>query len=298
MRSSIIIGLILFLGLPHKASAQYAAEDSIFFDTAAIQYQTWLEYTNFSEVLSVHNYECNAEKLTLVLTTYDRTTWLNLRNSYQDKHQKHIGKILFKEMRFLFEVPIDAAFIKIISTNDDYDITIKYENQSIIVDELFAEGIRMKGVSPISMNTTSTAPIIAKNRDESEIEDLKKRIIDHFQAHYIGKEQPWGREAHIDVLEIDNEFSIEITNISKEILDDFMIGYFELIVIDVLITPKGNDIEIDYDFRGKYGSGIFIAPRRSGYKDMTPKYSEYLKRYNLKIRKMILDVVNSTPIQD
>ena len=102
----------------------------------------------------------------------------------------------------------------------------------------------------------------------------------------------------IDVLEIENEFSIEITNISKEVLDDFAIGYFELIIIDVFIQEKDQNVEIVYNFRAKYGSGIFVAPRRSGYVDINSDYPEYVKRYDKRVRKMIIDVATATPIKN
>ncbi len=275
---SLIIGCLL---LASGTQAQFSVLDSIFFEEAAIQYQTWIEQHDASKALTVKGFEINSNQVQLNLETNTRTEWLTIRNNYFDAKKHRFGKRLLKEMAFYFEVPLDSAAILITCKNDTYDINIYQSNDEIIVDELFGLDVRLKSVVPIAfkeVGVNSVGPIIIKNKSLADVDYLKRSITGHFQIHYENKQQFWNRKAKYEVLELDNEFSIEVTNISKEVLDDFSIGYFEFIIIDVYIEPKGQDIEIIYNFRGKYGSGIFIAPRRSGYKDMNTKYEEYVKR--------------------
>jgi hypothetical protein len=288
---SLIIGCLL---LASGTQAQFSVLDSIFFEEAAIQYQTWLEQSEASKAIVVSDFQLDSNKVQLKLQANTRTEWLTIRSNYFDAKKHRFGKRLLKEMAFYFEVPLDSASILIECDNDTYDVHIYYENEAIVIDELFGLDIRLKSAVPIAfkeVGVNGVGPIIVKNKSLADLEILKQSITGRFQTHYEAKEQFWNRKAKFEVLELDNEFSIEITNISKEVLDDFSIGYFEFIIIDVFVEPKGKDIEIIYNFRGKYGSGIFIAPRRSGYKDMNGKYEEYVKRYDKKVRKMLIDVV-------
>ncbi len=288
---SLFIGCLL---LASGTQAQFSVLDSIFFEEAALEYQNWLEKSDASEAIVVNGFQLDSNQITLTLQANTKTEWLTIRNNYFDVKKHRFGERLLKEMAFYFEVPLDSAAILIECKNDTYDINIYKENNEIIIDEFFDLDFRLKSVVPIAfkeVGVSSVGPIIIKNKSLADAEVLKQSITGRFQTHYEAKEQFWNRKAKFEVLELDNEFSIEITNISKEVLDDFSIGYFEFIIVDVFIEPKGSDIEIIYNFRGKYGSGIFIAPRRSGYKDMNGKYEEYVKRYDKKIRKMLIDVV-------
>lgn len=295
---SLIIGCLL---LASGTQAQFSVLDSIFFSEATLEYQTWLEDSDASEAIIVSGFQIDSNQVKLILQANTRTEWLTIRSNYFDAKKRRFGKRLLKEMAFYFEVPLDSAAILIQCKNDTYDINIYKENEVIIIDELFGLDIRLKSVVPIAfkeVGISSVGPIIIKNKSLADLEILKQSIAGRFQTHYEAKQQFWNRKAKFEVLELDNEFSIEVTNISKEVLDDFSIGYFEFIIIDVFIEPKGKDIEIIYNFRGKYGSGIFIAPRRSGYKDMNGKYEEYVKRYDKKVRKMLIDVVMMESVRD
>jgi hypothetical protein len=284
-----------------KSTAQFSDSDTLFFRETVLDFQAWLVTTKAADALTAKDFHADNQRVTLELTSKSRLEWLTLRNTYFDNFKEHIGEELLRTMAFQFEVPLDSAAILITCIADDYTVQVTYQEGKFVAKELFGLDIRMKGAANIvfeGLSTGMTSPIIAKNKDEDDIEVLKGRLIEHLQGYYENKAQFWGREASVDVLELDNEFTIEVTNISKEILNDFSIGYFEQILIEISMKPEDEDILINYDFRGKYGSGIFIAPRRTGYKDMSIKYADYVKRYDKKLRKMIADVVTSTPVRD
>lgn len=298
--TALVIGLLLG---SITSYAQFTESDSLHFVTATKKFQTWLLSTPSDTSFKVQGFECNNEKVTLKLTTKSRADWLYLRTAYYKYCKRHVGVELLKRMAFDFETPLDSIAILIVATDETYKTNLHYANNTIQDSEVLPLGIEIKGSGggdyPISeMTAFSSPPVILKNKSEKDIEDLKTRIMQHLEGHYESKEQFWGREAQVDILEIDNEFTIEVTNISKEVLNDFAIGYFELIIIDIFIHQNGSDIEIVYNFRAKYGSGIILPPRRSGYYDMTEEYPEYLDRYDKIVRQMIYDVATATPVKN
>ncbi|MFK7950553.1 MAG: hypothetical protein AB8G11_23405 [Saprospiraceae bacterium] len=295
----LIIGLLLG---SITSYSQFTQTDSVFFTKATENFESWL-MTITGEHIHTDGFENRNDKIALKLTIDSRIDWISLRSSYYDFSNRHIGEQFLHQMSFLFELPLDSLTIQITSLNemDHYTTILEYVNGKFSDTDILPLDIKIKGNGdhPIAeMVAFSSAPIIAKNKSKSDIKLLKEQIIDHFEGHYESKEQWFGRDAVVNVLEIDNEFSIEVTNISKEVLDDFTIGYFELIIIDVFIQEKDQNVEIVYNFRAKYGSGIFIAPRRSGYVDMNGDYTEYVRRYDKKVRKMIVDVATATPIKN
>lgn len=302
MRISIlIIGLLLG---SISSYSQFTEVDSLYFDDATEIFQNWLENTTTVQNLKTNGFKVDSGKIVLQLTTTSRLDWISLRSSYYKFTKRHIGEQLLHRMSFYFELPLDSAAIQItsIQEQENYVTVLQYKNSEFSDSDVLPLDIEMKGGGgdyPISeMVAFSAPPIIAKNKSAKDIKLMKEQLILHFEGHYKSIEQWFGREAVIDVLEIDNEFTIEITNISKEVLNDFTVGYFELIIIDIFIQENGQNVEIVYNFRAKYGSGIFVAPRRSGYVDMNSDYPEYVRRYDRKIRKMILDVATATPIKN
>lgn len=299
MKKHTLLVILLILGFAGKA--QFNTADSLFFVEAADDFKSWLNTMPIGADIHVTGFEMTQDKVTLNLATNTPNDWLKLRAAYHEEFQKYIGDFFLKAMVFYFEIPLDSAAVFIDTQKEGCEVLVEFQNGKFINNDGLPIEFVLKnggGKYPISeMDAFSSKPIILKNRSKEDIVIVKKHIIGYFKGHYQAKEQYWGRVADFDVLEIDNEFSIEVKNISKEVLDDFTLGYFELIIIDIFIQENENDIEIVYDFRAKYGSGIFIAPRRSGYKSMEEEYSEYLNRYDMKVRKMIVDVVTAMPIK-
>lgn len=294
--------LILLLVLSFGGKAQFNTADSLFFVEASNDFQSWLNTMPIHKGIRITGFEMKTDKVTLKMATNTASDWLALRAAYHEECHQYIGDFFLKAMVFYFEVSLDSAAIFIDTQKEGCEVLVEFKDGHFVNnDGLPLEFVLKNGGDkyPISeMNAFSSKPIILKNKSKKDIKAVKKNIIGYMKGHYQAKEQCWGRVADFEVLEIDNEFSIEVTNISKEVLDDFTIGYFELIIIDIFIQENEGNVEIVYNFRAKYGSGIFIAPRRSGYKSMEDEYAEYVKRYDMKVRKMIVDVVTSMPIQD
>jgi hypothetical protein len=300
MKKCILLIILLISGFGGKA--QFTISDSLFFVEATKDFQSWLNIMPIGQDIHATGFELKENKVILKLATHTPNDWLVLRAAYHEEYHQYIGDFFLKTMAFYFEVPLDSAAVFFDTQKEGCEILVEYvDSHYVNNDGLPLEFVLKNGGGryPISeMDAFSSRPIILEDRSLEEIKVIKGHIIGYLKGHYQSKNQYWGREANFEVLEIDNEFSIEVTNISKEVLDDFALGYFELIIIDIFIQENENDIEIVYNLRAKYGSGIFIAPRRSGYKSMNSDYPEYLNRYDMKVRKMIVDVVTATPIKD
>jgi hypothetical protein len=300
MKKYIFLFISLILGFGGKA--QFNVADSLFFVEATNDFESWLNTMPIREDIHVTGFVIDSNRITLKIETNTPNDWLALRAAYHEECHKYIGDFFLKAMVFYFEVPLDSAAVFIDTKKVGCEVLVKFEDGNFVNnDGLPLELVLKNGGDkyPISeMDAFSSKPIVLENKSKKDIKIIKQQIISYFKGHYQEKGQNWGRIADFDVLEVDDEFSIEVTNISKEVLDDFTIGYFELIIIDIFIQENEKNVEIVYNFRAKYGSGIFIAPRRSGYRSMDQQYSEYLNRYDMKVRKMIVDVVTSMPIKD
>ena len=56
---------------------------------------------------------------------------------------------------------------------------------------------------------------------------------------------------------------------------------------DGKIEQVGKNVNINYKLQGKYGSGIFVAPRKGDYIDMEKDYKAYLNIYNQRLKSNI-----------
>jgi hypothetical protein len=83
-----------------------------------------------------------------------------------------------------------------------------------------------------------------------------------------------------------DEFILEVTHLNYEICQD---GFFEYHRIYVKGLQKGEDVELSWEFQGKYGSGIIFPPRKNDYKDMDLRYKNDLEEYQKRLFKKLLD---------
>lgn len=107
-----------------------------------------------------------------------------------------------------------------------------------------------------------------------------------FLDFYKNKGTPVLWKARIDTsFSFEDEFVLEVTHLSNQICPD---GYFEYHRIHVQGKQRGEEVELRWDFQGKYGSGILFPPRRNNYKDLELKYKNELANYqNTLFRRML-----------
>ncbi len=288
---TLIVGLLL---LSQPIHAQFTLQDSIYFDSTITDYQNWLSVTHLDEVLTYDKWTFGAETLDVYLTTSTKEDWIHLRNYYRSTYQYPIHQKLLEKLVWQLSIENDEVRLHITSS-DGYTILIQYENGEWIKQEPLPDEISLKGNfnHELHLDHIETRE---KAVSQMDIKTAKSLIINYFKGYYEEK-KVWWKKAKYESIDYENEISLEISNISKEILNDFLIGYYELILIDIFIEEKPGGIEINYTLKGKYGSGIFAAPRRSGYKDMSAKYPDYIERYNKKFRSMLKEVLEAKIIK-
>lgn len=87
-----------------------------------------------------------------------------------------------------------------------------------------------------------------------------------------------------------DEFVLEVTHLSDIICPD---GYFEYHRIYVKGLQRGDDVELSWEFQGKYGSGIFFPPRKNDYKDLELRYRTELEEYQKRLFKQLIDYLRT-----
>jgi hypothetical protein len=268
-------------------------KEQAFFDETLELYQEWLDATQLNQVLSIQKLEVTPTKLKLSLQTKTRDDWFDLKDTYSEKFNGKIGKTLLDRFIFQMAVGKDSAIIEINSISNDYPISLSYQMGRFehIEEE---PDFSTKGMFQLKLSD------LPKNQPQQafgSVEDVKDLVKLYLSSHFDKKKSTW-KKVKFSTIDNGNEVNFEISNIKKEVLDDFLIGYFELITIDMTFEQKGKMVEIGYHLQAKYGSGIFIAPRRSGYKDMEPRYQDYVERYRKLLNSMIRDVLNAAVVKN
>ncbi len=286
--------LLLFLfgmTMPSYAQEGLQKEKVYFYENLAV-YQDWLDSTHLSNLLTINNLVVNKAELVVNLELAKKEDWFDLKDEFQDRFKIDIGKKLLDKLAFQMSIGKDSIEIQINCQQEKYPIELKYVNGEFTVLEALPL-VSTRGSFKIEL---SDIPVKDPQRTKGSAREVKDLIILYLQDYYGKKKFLW-KKAKFDVIDNIDEVNFEISNIKKEVLDDFLIGYFEYIKIDFYIEQKGQIVEVNYELQAKYGSGILVAPRRSGYKDMEPKYQDYIDQYRKKFKSMIKAVMNATTIK-
>lgn len=291
LKNYLLLLLLLVSTVPVYAQEGLQLEEDYFQSTLS-NYQDWLDSTQLSQVLKIETLDVFTDKIELNLIIATRESWLDLRDTYEEDYNRPIGDDLLKKLSFQMELVEDSVSIVINTLTEDYPVIIEALDGQIttLEDEPL---ISTKGMFKINL---ADIPQSKKQTTLGDSEDVKNIIKNYLRSHYEQK-KVWGKKSRFFVIDNGEELNIEVSNISKEVLDDFLIGYYEFIKIDMEINQKGDVVEIAYELQARYGSGIFVAPRRSGYKDMEPKYSEYVERYRKKFSAMMKEVLSAQKIK-
>jgi len=267
-------------------------KEASYFEEHQEYFKAWLDSTKLSEHIQVSKLKVRSDRLLLQMKIANKDIWLDLKEEFEQKYHSNFAKVLLDKFLFQMSVGKDSAEINIHCVSADYPIGIYYQDGKLKVDEALPL-VTTKGMFQLNISDFPTGkPQTAKGKSE----DIKRRIKLYLRDYYLAKSSFW-HKVHFSVIDNEEEISFEISNIKKEVLDDFVMGYFERIVIDMYVEQKGNIVEVTYELQAKYGSGIFIAPRRSGYKDMEPKYQDYVDQYRKRFRSMIKDVLNAKKLK-
>ena len=83
-----------------------------------------------------------------------------------------------------------------------------------------------------------------------------------------------------------HEFTWEFSRLSHEVLEE---GFYEYHRIKIEVQNRNNNIEISWQFTGKYGAGVLFPPRKNDYKLMEINYKREEEDYETKLFKKITE---------
>jgi len=288
--------LTLFLSFPILSLAQkdtiptteLSDDDLVFLWKARDQYQDWLEGSELGKIVKVSELFI-ANKEDLVVLDLEITTgsdWLGLKEGYAEKNGTDLRRTLFNKFLFLAEIDRTQAGIRIRSKEKDYYIDMRFVKGELKMHESKLKGSR-KGTVVIDIKKL---PKALKGEGADNLEFTKDRIIDYFDDYYT-KKSNWFQNVRFKHTEEEENgiyyLNFTISNIKKEVLDDFLLGYFERITVNITLKKINNKIVALYEVQAKYGQGILTEPRKGDYTDVDPKYKAYLDEYAVELKEEI-----------
>lgn len=275
--------------------------DRVFFQTQLQEFEEWMNIYHLSDLIRIDTLIVQPSYLHLKLKskfaegTIDSLVlgWPILQFEYQKLASEKLENKLFNAFVFQMEIPPNAAKISINSHQKRFfDVQIYYKRDKIRIEEQMM-GYLSSGAFKVDVNDLKK--VYRSQRDtitKKTVAKVRRGISEYLMDYYKTKGTPYLYKAKIDTSRsVYNEFTYDITNISHEILDA---GYYEYLRINVKIIQQGRQVEVVYDFQGKYGSGIFRAPRKSQYKNMEVYYPHQLKDYEDNLIQQIANYIKKS----
>lgn len=290
---------LLFLSSVQHVTGQTVdlRRDAAFFRQKLPEFGLWLKANQLDRIFRADSVAVAPQKVTLFLRpaytgarVCDSTqcAWNQLESANRKINGQFFHERLLHKWAFLAEVHEEQAEVVVRCHEPAHFLArINSKNGVIPVD---GRNIRAATVlqvrTPASLagvNTgDNTATLPGKN-----VGQVCSSARQYLSNHYKPKGTPILWKAHVDdsYAAVD-EFVLEVTHMSYEICPD---GYFEYHRIYVKGLQKGDDVELSWEFQGKYGSGIIFPPRKNDYKDMDLRYKSNLEDYQKRLFKQLLD---------
>lgn len=266
--------------------------DASFFRAKIGEMNAWFEKNQLADLFRADSVYVERNRVTLYVrpAKQDGQSCIHMQNAWnevQKANRKASGEDfhnrLLHKWAFLAEVHEDQAEV-VVRCHDPAHFRARiYNDKGRIPVEL--RTVRSGAIAQVALpqtfqdiNNSSNKAIIA-HKNVGEV-CTKARIW--LVNYYKPKGTPILWRARIDdSYALYDEFVIEVTHISNEICPD---GYFEYHRINVTGVQKGPDVELTWDFQGKYGSGIIFAPRKNDYKDLNnAKYGAFHAEYQRRL---------------
>ncbi len=272
-------------------------QDLAFFRAKLPEFQAWLQQNHLDIVLYADSVSAAPRKVTLFLKAAYKgarvcdslqCAWDRLeRSNYQESGQFFHKRLLHK-WAFLAEVHEEQAEV-IVRCHDPAHFIRRINSQRGIIP-VDGRNIRSGAVVdvriPSSMqgiNIGDNAAILPGKKVKAVCTDARRYLANIYKTK--GTPILWQARVDSSYTTID-EFVLEVSHLSFEICPD---GFFEYHRIYVKGLQKGEDVELSWEFQGKYGSGIIFPPRKNDYKDMNLRYKDNLDDYQRRLFKKLLD---------
>ena len=304
MRSSLFTGCLIILSITASPLLPSVSgqgldlrKDMAFFKAKVPEFQVWLRQNQLDGIFIADSVAASPKKVTLFLKAAYKGTrvcdslqcaWDRLeKNNFRLNGQFFRERLLHK-WAFLAEVhPANAEVIVRCHEPAHFLARINSTNGRVPLD---GRSVRSGAVADVKLpqslqgiNVGENTVLLPGKKVEAVCTNARRFPI----AHYKPKGTPvlWKAKVDSSYSAVD-EFVLEVTHLSYEICPD---GYFEYHRIDVKGVQKGDDVELTWEFQGKYGSGILFPPRKNDYKDMSLRYKDSLEEYQRRLFKKLLE---------
>lgn len=297
------IFFFLFLATPFLTIAQDNSSllhDTAFFSNSQNEFDVWLEQNNLAAYIVTTDLKMAADKITLFLEAGHeigdcddfRDTWINLCD-VQMRNQPRgqtFSEVLMTTWSFFTAVEVDSIEIVLRCQEDKKLVAIYGTTNGRIITEEFFDKEMSTGVETIPVSKLKR--IYSGNTFKAGSGKNTAKLVREEVGRYI---REWYSTKGTDVLfnaklKIDesyfSEFTYIITHLENEIIQE---DFFEYHRINIKVVQMGGDININWDFRGKFGHGIFTTPRDSEYKPIENYYPGKVADYEKKLLRHITD---------
>lgn len=295
--------LLAFHQLPFVLSSQHdLRKDRVFFDKQVGEYQAWLNSSGLGNFFKTENITVTPDKVTLYLASAKKSyscdslqsAWEEIRKAFNKTHQykQLFHEKLLETWSILTELPTDSMEIVLhcqdpsrfsVRIYGDIDGRILAEEQN--VETLGSVIVKIPYNQLKSIHTGGRFDSLGKFETVGKV---RKAVGDFLlKSWYKGKGTPILYNVRIDTSRTYfHEFTWEFSHLSYEVLEE---GFYEYHRIKVEIQDRNNNIEISWQFTGKYGAGVLFPPRKNDYKLMEIKYKEQEMDYETKMFKKALE---------
>ncbi len=294
--STTCLSFLFFLGALSAQSVDLRL-DKVFFEQKKPEFNQWLKQNKLDKVFTADSVAVSQQKVTLFMRpAYSgkhicdsiQCAWQKLERANQIVNGQLFHERLLHKWAFLAEVHLKQAEV-IVRCHQPahFQAKIYSKNGKIPVEE---RNIRSGAV----MEVTLPASLQGINSGDNKILLTNKKLgpvctsaRNYLSNIYKNKGTPILWRARIDSsYTAYDEFILEVTHLNNEICPD---GFFEYHRIYVKGVQKAEDVELSWEFQGKYGSGIIFPPRKNDYKDMDLRYKSNLEDYQKRLFKKLLD---------
>lgn len=298
-RAIFLTCLLCCLAAP-GARAQKSSDlrqDKVFFKKKQAEFGQWLRQNQLNNIFRADSVAVSAKKVTLFLRpAYSgkqvcdsiQCAWTKLEQANRKVNGQFFHERLLHKWAFLAEVHPDQAEVVVRCHEPAHFLAKIYSREGKIPVE--QRSIRSGAVVDVRTPNSLQDANIGDNKltlPGKKVKTVCTTARRYLTDFYKPKGTPILWKAKVDSSYTTyDEFVLEVTHLNYEICPD---GYFEYHRIYVKGLQKGEDVELSWEFQGKYGSGIIFPPRKNDYKDMDLRYKSNLEEYQKRLFKKLTD---------
>lgn len=297
-RVLLLVFLSAFGVMPHALCQSVdLRKDVAFFRKKMPEYQQWLKANKLHRTFLVDSVGVTAQQVTLFLKPAYRgkhvcdsiqCAWNQLEQQNKRYNGQAFHERLLHKWAFLAEVREEQAQVVVRCHNPPHFMARVVSSKG----KARVEERNLRSATVVSVETPTALAGINTGENNaiipaSKVSAVCNKARQFLTKYYNGKGTPILWKAQIDdSYAFWDEFILEVTHLSNEIISD---NYFEYHRVYIKGIQKGDDVELTWEFQGKYGSGILFPPRKNDYKDLETKYKSNLEAYQKKMFKKLLD---------